>query len=235
MSTTESTRTARTVGLPAWLQALVVAALTAAGAGLGLVVRGVVGWLERTVDGSPGPLRIAAQLPVGVAVGVLAVVGLVGGIVLVAAWQDEVAHVTVDGEHVELKAGGHRRWIAAAEVGEVFLGRGGELTVLDRQGRLLAAAGTDGVPRARLVEAFTAAGYPWRGAEDPHEAEFVRYVEGRGDVGDEAARLLRERAVARAEKRGPTARDLRLRLGEAGVVVRDRGDEQEFRPARHNG
>ncbi|CAM3882833.1 hypothetical protein TSST111916_11805 [Tsukamurella strandjordii] len=118
---------------------------------------------------------------------------------------------------------------------EAFLGRGGELTILDRGGGLLAAASTDGVPRARIAQALTEAGYPWRGDADPYESEYVRFVQGRGDAEPAVEELLRERAVARAEKRGPTARDLRLRLGERGVVVRDRGDEQEFRLARHNG
>ncbi|BDH55820.1 hypothetical protein [Tsukamurella sp. PLM1] len=224
-----------TIGLSRWVQVGVLLVTTVAGALLGLVVRGLVSWLERTVDGSPGPLRIAAQLPVGVAVGVLAVAGLIGGVVLVGAWQNEVAALTVADDHVELVVDEHRRWMARDEIGETFLGRGGELTFLDRRGRLLAAAGTDGVPKARIARALTDTGYPWRGAADPYEAEYTRFVHGRGDVEPEVESLLRERAVARAEKRAPTARDLRLRLGEAGVVVRDHGDEQEFRPARHNG
>ncbi|GAB3132169.1 hypothetical protein GCM10027289_19640 [Tsukamurella serpentis] len=223
------------VGLPRTVQLATVLATTAVGAALGLLARGMVGWLERTVVGSPAPLRLAAQLPVGVAVGVLTAIGLIAGFVLIGMWQSEVAAVTVDQDHVEIAAGGSRRWIARAQVGEVFLGRGRELTVLDPQGRLLAAAGTDGVPARRLAEAFRAAGYRWSGDKDPYEAEFVRFVDGRDRVPGDALELLRERAVARAEKRGPTALDLRLRLGELGVVVRDRGDEQEFRPARHNG
>ncbi|CAM3832106.1 YqeB family protein [Tsukamurella ocularis] len=233
MTTTAAPTT--TVGISRALQLATVSATTALGAVLGLIVRGLVAWLERTVDGSPGPLRVAAQLPVGVAAGILTVVGLIGGIILVAAWQHEVAALTVADDHVELAAGGHRRWMARAEIGEAFLGRGGELTFLDRRGRLLAAAGTDGVPKAGIARALTDAGYPWRGEADPYEAEYTLVVQGRGDADLEVEALLRERAVARAEKRAPTARDLRLRLGEVGVVVRDRGDEQEFRPARHTG
>ncbi|MDH6194081.1 hypothetical protein M2272_000702 [Mycobacterium frederiksbergense] len=224
-----------TVGLPRALQAAVIAGVAVAGAILGLVARGLVGWLERTVDGSPGPLRIAAQLPVGVAVGVLAVAGLVGGVLLVGMWQNEVAELTVAKDHVEVAVDGHRRWIAAGDVGEAFLGRGGELTVLDPQGRLLAVAGTDGIPARRIAAAFRLAGYRWSGEADPYEDDYARFVDGRDTASRQVLDLLRERAVARAEKRGPTARDLRLRLGEAGVVVRDRGDEQEFRPARRNG
>lgn len=233
MTTTAAPTT--TIGVSRALQLATVSATTALGAVLGLIVRGLVGWLERTLDGSPGPLRIAAQLPVGVAAGVLTVVGLIGGIILLAAWQHEVAALTVADDRVELAAGGHRRWMARDEIGEAFLGRGGELTFLDRRGRLLAAAGTDGVPKAGIARALTDAGYPWHGDADPYEAEYTRFVQGRGDTEPEVEALLRERAVARAEKRAPTARDLRLRLGEAGVVVRDNGDEQEFRPARHNG
>lgn len=233
MTTTAAPTT--TIGVSRALQLATVSATTALGAVLGLIVRGLVGWLERTLDGSPGPLRIAAQLPVGVAAGVLTVVGLIGGIILVAAWQHEVAALTVADDRVELAAGGHRRWMARDEIGEAFLGRGGELTFLDRRGRLLAAAGTDGVPKAGIARALTDACYPWRGDADPYEAEYTRFVQGRGDVDPDVESLLRERAVARAEKRAPTARELRLRLGEAGVVVRDNGDEQEFRPARHNG
>ncbi|CAM3227906.1 hypothetical protein [Tsukamurella hominis] len=233
MTTTAAPTT--TVGVSRALQLATVSATTALGAVLGLIVRGLVGWLERTLDGSPGPLRVAAQLPVGVAAGILTVVGLVGGIILVAAWQHEVAALNVADDHVELAAGGHRRWMARDEIGEAFLGRGAELTFLDRRGRLLAAAGTDGVPKAGMARALTDAGYPWRGDADPYEAEYTRFVDGRDEASPEVRALLRERAVARAEKRAPTARDLRLRLGEAGVVVRDNGDEQEFRPARHNG
>ncbi|KXP12895.1 hypothetical protein AXK57_01205 [Tsukamurella pulmonis] len=233
--TTTATPPPATIGVSRAAQLATITATTALGALLGVVVRGLVSWLERTVDGSPGPLRLAAQLPVGVAAGVLTVVGLIGGIVLVAAWQHEVAALNVAEDHVELAAGGHRRWIARDEVGEAFLGRGGELTILDPQGRLLAAAGTDGVSGRRIAEAFRAAGYHWSGASDPYEREYIRFVDGRDEAPPEARELLRARAVARAEKREPTARDLRLRLGEAGVVVRDRGDEQEFRPTRHNG
>ncbi|NMD57479.1 MULTISPECIES: hypothetical protein [Tsukamurella] len=201
-----------TIGLRRGLQLATVTTTTALGAVLGLLVRGLVAWLERTLDSSPGPLRIAAQLPVGVAAGVLTVAGLIGGIILVAAWQHEVAALTVADDHVELAAGGHRRWMARDEIGEAFLGRGGELTFLDRRGRLLAAAGTDGVSTAAIARALTDAAYPWRGDADPYEADYVQFVQGRGDAPPEAAELLRERAVARAEKRAPTARDLRLRL-----------------------
>lgn len=168
------------------------------------------------------------------AVGGLALLGLIGGFVLVGMWQNEVARLTVAADHIELAAGGQRRWMASSEVGEAFLGRGGELTILDRRGGLLAAAGTDGLSKRRIAEVFANAGYPWRGSADPYD-DFAVFVDGRGDADAEVTGLLRERAVARAEKRGPTARELRLRLGERGVVVRDRGDEQEFRAARHNG
>ena len=79
MTTTAAPTT--TIGVSRALQLATVSATTALGAVLGLIVRGLVGWLERTLDGSPGPLRIAAQLPVGVAAGVLTVVGLIGGII----------------------------------------------------------------------------------------------------------------------------------------------------------
>lgn len=233
MTTTE--RTGHRIGLSRPVQVSVIAATTALGAVLGLIVRGLVSWLERTVDGSPGPLRIAAQLPVGVAVGVLAVAGLIGGVLLAGIWQHEVVSLTVADDHVELEASGHRRWIGSAEIGEAFLGRGGELTVLDRRGRLLAAASTDGVSGRRIAAAFADAGYRWSGERDPYEADYLRFVDGRDDAEPAVCALLRERAVARAEKREPTAHDLRLRLGDHGVVVRDRGDEQEFRRARHNG
>lgn len=107
-----------TIGLSRWVQAGALLVTTVAGALLGLVVRGLVSWLERTVDGSPGPLRIAAQLPVGVAVGALAVLGLVGGVVLLGTWQHEVASLTVADDRVELAVDGHRRWMARGEIGE---------------------------------------------------------------------------------------------------------------------
>ena len=81
-------------------------------------------------------------------------------------------------------------------------------------------------------EAFRAAGYPWAGSSDPAEDRFHPWVDGAPGLPGEVHELLRQRGRALRVTDPDTASDLRERLQDRGVVVRDRGARhgQQWRP-----
>ncbi|MFC7405209.1 hypothetical protein [Georgenia alba] len=204
----------------------------AVGAALGLAcslaVGPVVGWLLRTVDGAPAPLRLIDQLPLVWAMPLLTVVGLVGGWIVFGIWGEEVGQVTVDAQDVVLTSGKRRATYARAEIAGIFLDKD-ELVLLDHQSHELSRTRSDSGLAGRLERAFGQFGYPWMGTTDPHDARFTTWVDRSRDLEPRAHELLRGRARALADKRPGAAEEAREELMRMGVVVRDRGEEQEYR------
>lgn len=211
-----------------WALRLVGAAL---GVGAAFAVGPVVDWLVGLVGGAPGPLRVVARIPLPWAVPVLAVVGTLVGAWVGHTWQKENAIVTVDADAAEVAHRGERVHIGRDQIGAVFTD-GQELVILDAAGRPLSRTKADDVLIGQLRSAFETFGYPWLGTSDPHESDFVAWVDRSPDLDEPAHALLRARHRALADKRpGEAARALDA-LQAQGLVVRDRAGTQEYRRAR---
>lgn len=114
------------------------------------------------------------------------------------------------------------------EIAQIFMDKD-ELVLTDGGSRELSRTGSDSALAARLAEAFAAFGYPWEGAEDPRETEFVEWADRSGALEEPVHALLRARRRALSDVKAGEAESLREQLAERGVVVRDRGDKQQCR------
>ena len=74
-----------------------------------------------------------------------------------------------------------------------------------------------------------ASGIRWAGTTNPRDAEFVTWVDRSEELDEQTHALLRRRRRALADKRTGTAEELRDELLDLDVVVRDRGDSQQYR------
>ena len=102
--------------------------------------------------------------------------------------------------------------------------------ILGQDGNELAREKTDR-PAARLSEAFSNHGYPWRAEGDPRAGDFRLWSESAQDLPAGARPMLSMRARALKEKKAADATDLRAELINLGVVVRDEGGKQYWRLA----
>jgi hypothetical protein len=204
------------------------------GAGLGWVVQWAAGWVAdlpvapvrfvfRAIDEAPDP---QAAL---VAIGAGLVVGLVVAVLAVA----DMLVVRVGAGEVTLVRGGNkdkRRRIPRGDVTAVFFDRD-ELVLLGTGSRELAREKTD-LSKARVAEAFTGKGYPWRADGDPHRDEFRIWTRLDDDLPGVAHGLLIDRAAALAKGCGDDAAELREQLLKLGIVVRDEKKKQYWRRDR---
>ncbi len=198
------------------------------GFGAAFLVGPAVDWLLSLVGGAPGPLRLAARLPLVWAIPVLTAVGVVAGLWVARVWRNEVGVVTASAAGVTLERPGERQHVRRERIAGVFTD-GTDLVLTDAATNELARSRTDGALTSGLQRAFEAFGYPWLGDSDPHESSYVTWVDGRDDVDPRVDTLLRTRQRALADKRVGAAEDARDELRTLGVAVRDRGGDQQYR------
>ncbi|WP_205710889.1 hypothetical protein [Isoptericola sp. BMS4] len=219
---------ATTVRLPpAWYP--VLAAVGAVlGVGAGFAVRPLVGLLLDLVDGAPGPLRLAAELPVPWAVAVLGVLGAVGGLWVADAWEKDNPVVTVGPQGLAVRRGDWSRHVDRARVAGVLLAEP-DLVVREPSGAEPVRVKADRAVAGRLRAALGDHGYRWLGTTDPLEDRFTPWVDDAPGLAPEAHALLRDRRRALADGRAGEADAARDALTGLGVAVRDRGGAQEYR------
>jgi hypothetical protein len=201
------------------------------GAGLGLVLHFLLGWLL----GLPwlpfqGPLRLIDSIPDEIALPALMGLGVVaGGIFGGYALADELS-VTVTSDNVRLERGSLDRTLRRSAVASVFLDNK-HLVLLGPDTNELAREKID-QPESKLSAAFTEQGYPWRPDGDPREDDFRLWSAGAVGLPPGAEALLAIRAKALSDsKRTADAADLRAELIKLDVVVRDQGGRQYWRRA----
>jgi hypothetical protein len=211
-----------------WTLSLVGAAL---GVGVAFAVGPTVDWLVGLIGSAPGPLRLAARMPLAWAVPVLGVVGTAAGAWVGHTWQNENAIVTVGADATIVANGGERVHIRRDQVAAVFTD-GRDLVLLDAAGLPLSRSKADDVLVGGLRSAFERFGYPWRGTGDPHEKDFITWVDRSPDLDEPTHGLLRARHRALADKRPGEAAQALDALRAQGLVVRDRAGAQEYRRAR---
>ena len=104
-----------TVTIPAsWMAGFTLVG-AAAGIGASFIIGPVVNWLLGLIGEAPGPLRIAAALPLSIVIPVLCVVGICVGLAAARQWRREVGVVTISPEGVTVQ----RRGGCGCEVGAV--------------------------------------------------------------------------------------------------------------------
>lgn len=198
------------------------------GFGAAFVIGPIVDWLLGLAGDAPGPLRLAAGLPLVWAIPVLTIAGVGLGFWITREWQRENGIITVSPEGVTVQRGGTGSHVARDRIHEVF-SDGRDLILADKQTSELLRVKTDRILLTRLCQAFEGLGYPWQGTTDPHEHAFETWVDGNGQLNGRAQDLLRARQRALADKRSGAAEDVRDDLRDLGIVVRDRNDAQQYR------
>jgi hypothetical protein len=139
----------------------------------------------------------------------------------------EAAKVTLTDAELRVRRGGRTLTIARADVAAVFLDRN-EFVVLDGESRQV-VRDKHQAPDAILADGFRAHGYPWLDA-DPHAARFRQWVPDTAALPPSANALLAVRASLLKTKSGRQVSELRDALEALGVVVRDEGAQQYWRP-----
>jgi len=198
------------------------------GFGAAFVIGPIVNWLLGLAGDAPGPLRLAAGLPLMWAIPALTIAGLGLGFWITREWQKENGIITVSPDGVTVQRGGAGSHVARDRIDEVF-SDGRDLILVDEHTNELLRAKTDKMLLPRLRQAFVGFGYHWQGTTDPHEHAFETWVDGNGQLSDRVQDLLRARQRALADKRSGAAEDARDDLRDLGIVVRDRNDAQQYR------
>ena len=198
------------------------------GATAAVIIGPVVAWLLERVDSAPGPLRLIDQLPLVASLPLCAVLGAVGGWFVFAVWNDEVGRVIVDEEKIQIDAKDGSAEFSRYEVAEIFVDKD-QLILVDTQSRELSRTRSDSGLAGTLGYAFSRFGYPWRGAGDPWDAEFVEWVDRSAAQDETVHALLRARRRALSDEKAGEVESLREQLAQHGVVVRDRGEKQQIR------
>jgi hypothetical protein len=218
------------LGYPRWGQALYVPVPALIGAGLGWGLTALVDLLL----GLPwipfrGPLSLIDSVPDQIAVPVLIGLGLLAGAIFGLYSLHEELTITVDDQRVRLRRGDADRRLDRTAVADVFLD-GKDLVLLGHDSNELARERTDR-PVARLADAFTQHGYPWRAEGDPRAGDFRLWSERAHGLPAAARAMLSMRARALKDNKTEDAADLRAELLKVGVVVRDEGGKQYWRLA----
>lgn len=198
------------------------------GFGAAFVIGPLVTWLLGFVGDAPGPLRLAAGLPLVWAIPVLTLVGLGVGAWFSRVWQKENGTIAITSEGVTVHRAGSSRHVARGRIGGVFTDSR-DLVVIDSASNELLRVPTDKVLVHRLHAAFEHFAYPWQGTRDPRDHTFETWIDGSGSLDDRAHDLLRTRQRALADKRPGAAEDARDELRDLGIAVRDRHDTQQYR------
>lgn len=198
------------------------------GVATALLVGPVVAWLLERVDSAPGPLRLIDQLPLAWSLPLLILLGAVGGWIVFGLWNEEVGRVVVDPQKIRIDTKTVSTEFTRQEVTEIFLDKD-QLVLTGPDSRELSRTGSDSGLAGKLAAAFTAFDYPWRGAGDPRESEYAEWVDRSDALEEHVHVLLRARYRALADGKVGEAETLRERLAAQGVVVRDRGDKQQYR------
>lgn len=210
------------------------------GALIGLVAAFIIGplvaLLLNLIGDAPGPLRLAALLPLAWAIPVLMIVGVVAGFVFLGQWHEEAGKVYVDARGVTVEHRGGKQRVARERIGEVFTD-GTDLVIVDPASRELLRSKTDDELAAQLGEILERYSYPYVGNRDPREEHFVAWVDGEDVLDVDSEALLRDRHRAQLDEQAGRMQQLAEDLAERGITVRDRKDGQQYRvaepPERH--
>lgn len=217
-----------TVRLPeSWLWGVILCG-AALGLGAAFAVGPLADWMTDLFDSAPGPLRVAAALPLGWAVPVLGLVGGAAGAGVAHTWRKDNPVIEVGAESVVVQDATGGQHVERTRIAQVFTD-GGELVLRGADGREHVRTRVDDALNGRLRATFERRGYPWCGTADPHEAEYTTWIDDGPELDQRAHALLRSRKRALADSRNGAADEAREELWTIGISVRDRGETQQYR------
>ncbi|WP_460706249.1 YqeB family protein [Myceligenerans halotolerans] len=211
---------------------LLVGGGTALGILLGLfgpqLARGLTALIERTPFPVHGLVERLGQIDQAWSLPILGGAGLLGGIFLAIVAAGDAPELEIARDHLEHRQQNREVWVERAETAAAFRDRT-DLVLLGADGGLRARLDTTDLPGAKIHAALTGDGWPVRD-DDPYDADFQPWADGRPGFTPEEHALLRERRGERKDKAARRKTD--AALAEAGLVVRERGDRLQVRRVR---
>ncbi|MGP5508169.1 YqeB family protein [Corynebacterium flavescens] len=224
----ESTSNTITVGI----SSRYLTVFTAGGALIGLIFSFIVGpvvsWLLSLIGDAPGPLRLAAELPLALAIPVLTIIGAVAGFLIASSWIRDAGTIDVGGDGFTVHKKDSHLFIAKDRIAYVVVEQG-SLVLIDDDGCELFRGPLDKDLIPGLRGALERCGYPPLAEADPFDSEFTTWVDGDGRLDGDLEDLLRTRRRALADKHPGAAEAALEELREKGIMVRDRDDCQQYR------
>lgn len=158
---------------------------------------------------------------------ILAVIGLIAGIVLATMAISEILIITITDQETQLKRDEDIQTIGFKDIDTVFLD-GNQLVILGKSGYELARETTDASAKD-IANAFMSHSYPWSKKGDPFREEYRRWVLNSPDLSAAANALFKAREIVLQKKEYNDIKDLRKELAKLGYIVRDEETRQYFR------
>ncbi|MGP6173245.1 YqeB family protein [Corynebacterium sp. A21] len=141
------------------------------------VIGPIVGWLLSLIGDAPGPLRLAAELPLAWAIPALAILGAIVGLVLVAQWHEDAGTVLIDGRGITVADKDGKQRVLREDIQSIFTD-GKDLIIDDLSGHERLRKKADDELATQLPAVLKNFDYRYLGTNDPQEAEFAEWVDG---------------------------------------------------------
>ncbi|QSB06601.1 YqeB family protein [Natronoglycomyces albus] len=217
-----------TIEHPTWTRWLVALGFPVIGAGLGVALVSIVGWIL-TLPWFPlqGMLGTFHELALPLRYSIGAALGLIMGIVFVLYALNDFLRVSVGNHEVSIASGfDDPITLPKADIEAVFYDQK-HLVFLGEGGRELARPFCD-LNREEVADAFLKYRFPWQDG-DPYAEEYRRWVPGLEELPSGADALFTAREAALKESDDDEIAQLRTELLKVGLVVRDDGQKQFWR------
>ncbi len=211
-----------------WYHVFLWVAFPLVGAAAGWLLAQLPGWAEGKSLPFSRLLEAIYEHSGTVMTLIVVAIGAVVGVLVTLTAYDEVVSIEISDTGVEVKTADQARSYRRDQIDSVFAD-GKTLVLQARDTSELVRQKTDHKP-ARLQAAFQAHGYPWH-ENDPHEAEFSRWVDGVPGLGDHGNAILRARQIAIDADKSSDIVELHAEAAKVGVVVRDVKKRQYWRLA----
>jgi hypothetical protein len=212
--------------------AVLVGGGTALGILLGLfgpgLTRALTALIERTPFPVHGLLERLGQIDQVWSLPILGGAGLLGGIFLAIVAASEAPELEISRDHLEHRQQDREAWTERTDVASAFRD-GNDLVLLASEGGLRARLDITDLSRTKLRAALTRDGWPLRD-DDPYDADFQPWADGRPGFTPEEQALLRERREERKDKAARRRAD--EALAAAGLVARERDGRLQVRRVR---
>lgn len=215
-----------------FVPAILIGGGTALGVLLGLfgpqLARSLTTLIERTPFPVHGLVERLGEIDQAWSLPVLGGAGLLGGIFLAVVAAAEAPELEIARDHLEHRQEDRELWVERAGTAAAFRDRK-DLVLLGADGGLRARLDVSDLSPARIHAALTGDGWPLRD-DDPYDADFQPWADGRPGFTPEEQALLRERREERKDKAARRKAD--EALAAAGLVVRERDDRLQVRRVR---
>lgn len=202
-----------------WYHAFLWTAFPIMGGLAGWIVSMVPGWVDRLAwVPMQGPIQLIGQAtgPIWGVIALVVIGAIAGGFITLSAY-DEILSVKIEPDQVQIFGPGDNHWASPrTAVAAVFPDKS-DLVMTDKRGVVLIRIGHD-FDADRFSEPFTSMGYPWFD-QDPHEAEYVRWVPGMPGLPDRADAYLNARQSALIAGEKDEVLQLTQELAALGVMV----------------